>query len=222
MLEIVHRDDRVVVVDKPGGLLVHRTRQSADRVFLLQMLRDQLGQWVFPVHRLDRAASGVIAFGLSSAAARELQEALQAPDAVKEYVLMCRGEVPGEFVSERPLTSEGGVRQPARTEFERLETVRGFSLVRARLRTGRRHQIRRHLAHLGHHIVGDTRYGKGRINRWLREEYGLPRMFLHAARLECRTMSAKSPLPKDLSDFLSRYLVRHELGASALGGLGCG
>jgi tRNA pseudouridine65 synthase len=194
MLELLHRDERFVVVNKPGGLLVHRTRQSADKVVLLQLLRDQLGHWVYPVHRLDRAASGAIAFGVDREAARDLQAALR--EARKDYRLVCRGETPAAFVSDRPLSDK-----PARTEFERLAMVRGFSVLRARLRTGRRHQIRRHLAHLGHHIVGDTRYGKGGINRWLRDEFGLPRLFLGMSMTE--VYAAR--------DVTHAYLLKHKL-----------
>ena len=83
--------------------------------------------------------------------------------------------------------------------------MKGFSLLRARLATGRRHQIRRHLAHLGHQVVGDTRYGKGGINRWLRAEFGLERLFLHAARLQCAFFEVEAPLAPDLATFLERF-----------------
>lgn len=204
-LPILFSDARFVVVDKPPDLLVHRSRVAADRVTLLQLLRDQIGCFVYPAHRLDRPASGAIAFALSSEEARALQEALQAADACKEYLLLCRGETEPEFVSDRPLTSDRGVAQEARTTFERIAVIRGFSLLRARLATGRRHQIRRHLAHLGHQVVGDTKFGKGGINRWLRAEFGLERLFLHAARLRCRFFDVRAPLAGDLAAFLERF-----------------
>lgn len=202
-LTVLFLDDRVVAIDKPPGMLVHRSKESADRVFVLQTLRDQLGRRVYPVHRLDRPASGVMAFGLDPDAARDLQESLR--DATKEYLVMVRGETAPAFSSDRPLTSDKGVKQEARTDFERIESRRGFTLLQARPATGRRHQIRRHLAHLGHQVVGDTQHGKGRINRWLREEYGLPRLFLHASRVECPMLRAEAPLPGDLGDFLRRF-----------------
>ena len=204
-LPILYRDERFLVVDKPGGILVHRTRASRDRVFLVQAVRAQVGRLVHPGHRLDRAASGAIAFATDRSHVAALQEALQAPATRKEYVVLCRGETPVSFTSGRALTSERGVRQEARTEFERIGIVRGFSLLRARLRTGRRHQIRRHLAHLGHQIVGDTKYGKGGINRWLRAEFELPRLFLHATRLECGLFRVTAPVAPDLVRFLHRF-----------------
>ena len=205
MLPILHSDDRFVVVDKPPGILVHRSRVAADRITLLQLLRDQLGRFVYPAHRLDRPASGAIAFALSGEDARVLQDALQADDAIKEYLVLCRGETEEQFVSDRPLTSDRGVAQDARTSFQRLEIMRGFTLLRARLHTGRRHQIRRHLAHLGHQVVGDTKYGKGGINRWLRADFGLERLFLHASRLRCGRFDVTAPLAEDLSLFLERF-----------------
>lgn len=209
-LRVLYADDSIVAVSKPSGLLVHRTRQSTDDVFLLQMLRDQLDTYLFPVHRLDRATSGVIVFALTSDDAHLLQQRLGRPETIKQYLALVRGSTPEEFSSDRPLTGDNGTKQEARTDFERLGEFYRCSLVRARLHTGRRHQIRRHLAHLAHHVIGDTSYGKGRINRALREEYGLPRMFLHARRLQVphprsdKLLTIEDPLAPDLADFLLR------------------
>jgi tRNA pseudouridine65 synthase len=210
IFDILFEDPHLVVADKPGGLLVHRSRESGDRVFLLQELRNQLGRLLYPVHRLDRAASGAIAFGLSSEAARALQASLQAGDALKEYLALVRGSAPERGETERALTDEKGDPQAARTEFERLAEFAGLSLLRVRIRSGRRHQIRRHLSHLRHQILGDSSYGKGRINQFFRETYGLPRLFLHAWRLEFRhpfedrRVTARAPLAADLREFLLR------------------
>jgi tRNA pseudouridine65 synthase len=208
--EILHLDDHVVAVNKPGGLIVHRTRESADRVFLLQELGRDLGRFLFPVHRLDRAASGVLVFALSGQVARKLQESLSAADARKEYLALVRGETADRGRSDRPLTGPRGVRKPACTEYERLATMSRCSLLRVRIRSGRRHQIRRHLAHLHHQLIGDTTYGKGKINRFFRENYGLPRLFLHAAFLSIahpsgrERLTVRAPLPADLREFLLR------------------
>ncbi|MHC4939119.1 MAG: pseudouridine synthase [Planctomycetota bacterium] len=202
-LPILHHDARCVAIDKPPGMLVHRTKESVDRVFVLQTLRDQIGRHVYPVHRLDRPASGAMVFGLDPESARLLQESLR--EGLKEYFVLVRGETPERFVSDRELTSDKGKKQSAHTEFERVETVRGFSLLKARLSTGRRHQIRRHLAHLGHQVVGDTQHGKGRINAWLREEFGLPRLFLHSQRLVCSMVDVTAPLAGDLERFWERF-----------------
>jgi tRNA pseudouridine65 synthase len=200
----------MVIVNKPGGLLVHRSRESRDRVFLLQRLANQVGERLYPVHRLDRAASGAVVFGLSSRAARDLHINLSAGDARKEYLALVRGSAPAAGVIDRPLSADNGVRRPCHTEFERLAEFSRCSLLRVRITTGRRHQIRRHLAHLRHHVIGDTRYGKGGINRYFRETWGLPRLFLHASALAIRhpdtgePIRVAAPLPADLLDFVKR------------------
>lgn len=222
-IPILHLDARIVVVDKPPGLLVHKTRTGADEDALLQRVRDQLGRRIYPVHRLDRAASGVIAYGLDSASAQRLQAGLQQEDAVKEYLVLARGLTPETFESRRPLTDDKDVARDAHSEFARVLALpeARLSLLRVRIHTGRYHQIRRHLAHLAHHVVGDTRYGKGRDNRYLRQVHGLPRMFLHAWRLDVAhpdggRLSVKAPLEADLRAFLSRL---PEVDATAIASL---
>ncbi len=215
MIPILYRDDWLVAVAKPAGLLVHRSREARDRSFLLQLVRDQLGgDWLYPVHRLDRACSGVVVFGRSSDAARALQAALAAPGTIKEYLCLAVGRAPGRFEIDRPLTNrETGRKQPARTSFRRVRVIEGseespLTLLRARLRSGRRHQIRRHLARAGHFILGDTTYGKGRINRPFRARYGLPRLCLHAHRLRLAhpdhgaALELFDPLADDLRAFV--------------------
>ncbi len=207
-IDILYQDEQVLVADKPPGLLVHRSRESSDRVFLLQQLRDQVGRYLYPVQRLDRAASGAISFALSSEAARDLQASLTSTTARKEYLVLVRGSAADSGEIERPLTGANGKKKDALTRFEKIGEVYRSSLLRVRIFTGRRHQIRRHLAHLGHQVIGDTTYGKGKINRFLREEHGLPRMFLHCARLEfdhpggAERVEAHAPLAEDLRAFL--------------------
>jgi len=207
-IDILYQDDDLIVADKPPGLLVHRSRESSDRVFLLQLLRDQVGRYLYPVHRLDRAASGAIAFALSSEMARELQASLTSPTARKEYLALVRGSAADSGEIDRPLTGANGEKKDALTRYEKLGEIYRSSLLRVRIFTGRRHQIRRHLAHLSHQLIGDTTYGKGKINRFLREEHGLPRMFLHCARLEFdhpqggERVEVRAPLAEDLRSYL--------------------
>lgn len=204
-------DDDLVVVSKPGHMSVHRgpKSQPGER-YVLQTVRNQILRHLFPVHRLDRQTSGALAFGLSKDMAAKLQANLQADDAAKTYLVLCRGETEAEFRSDRPLTGDNGEKQPARTDFRRLATFSRCSLLQARLHTGRTHQIRRHLDHLAHQVIGDVQHGKGRINRWFREHHGLPRMFLHAWKLAFRhprtdeRLEIVDPLPPDLRDFLAR------------------
>jgi tRNA pseudouridine65 synthase len=213
---ILFEDQDLLVASKPGGLLMHRSGISRDREFFLQQLRDQLGgRWLFPVHRLDRATSGAVAFGLSSESARALQAAMQTDGCQKHYLALVRGEPPEAWTVSRPLKNERGVPQPAETSFTRLLRVdfgqgRICCLVRARLHAGRRHQVRRHLARDTFFILGDSAYGKGGINRHFRAEYGLPRLCLHACRLELphprtgQPLAIDDPLPDDLRAFLLR------------------
>lgn len=209
-IEVLYRDAAMVAVAKPAGLLVHRTRASSDRHFLLQTLRDQLGSYLFPVHRIDRAASGIIVFAFSSEGARLLQMSICADSARKEYRVLVRGSTPERWESRRPLTGPSGEPQPAWSTFEKIAELSRSSLVRAWIHTGRRHQIRRHLAHQSHQVIGDTSYGKGKINRFLRERYGLPRLFLHARRLDIshprsgEPLTIEAPLAEDLRCFLER------------------
>ena len=210
-LSILHLDERVVVVDKPAGLLVHRTRSGTNEEALLQRLRDQLGRHVHPIHRLDRMASGLLAYGLDSRSAQRLQAGLQAADAIKEYLALVRGCAPSEFASQVPLSDDKDVAREAHSEFWRLAFFPGLraSLLRARIHTGRSHQIRRHLALAGHHVCGDTRYGKARTNRNLHQRHGLPRLFLHAWRLDIAhphggRLRVTAPLAADLRTFLER------------------
>ncbi|HEX6882208.1 MAG TPA: pseudouridine synthase [Planctomycetota bacterium] len=209
-LVILHLDERVVVVAKPAGLLVHRTQSGSGEEALLQRLRDQLGQRVFPVQRLDRWASGLVAFGLDPEATADLQAGLQAPAALKEYLVLARGACPRRFECRAPLVDDKDVARTAHTTFARLAFLPGLpaSLLRARLHTGRYHQIRRHLALLGHHVVGDSRYGKARTNR-AAARLGLTRLFLHAWRLavprpELGPLAVRAPLAADLRGVLAR------------------
>lgn len=222
-LRILYRDDHIVAISKPSGMLVHRTEQAPDRVVVLQTLAAQLGQYVYPVQRLDRGTSGVIVFGLSSKDAGLLQGALRSPRASKQYGALVRWphDMPHEdaWESRRPLRNKAGEPQPAHTEFETLERLGRFALLRCTIHTGRFHQIRRHLNHCARHVIGDTTHGKGRINAEVREQFGLNRLFLHAGRL--RFEHPVSELPIDLMDPMPGELVRvlRELRSKATLGL---
>ncbi|HEU4727382.1 MAG TPA: pseudouridine synthase [Kofleriaceae bacterium] len=199
---IVHRDARCVVVDKPPGLATHRGWDGGDDA-LLQRVRDAVGCYVYPIHRLDRGASGLVLFALDGDAARELSAAW--PEADKRYLAITRGHPPEHLVIDHPIPrAPGEDRVPARTEIWRRETFGRYALVEARLHTGRLHQIRRHCKHISCPLIGDVRYGKGDHNRIFREAHALHRLALHCTSLaithpDGSRLQVSSPLPADLA-----------------------
>lgn len=173
---------------------MHRTRISEDNIFVVQLLRDQIGQRVYPIHRLDRATSGVLILGKSAEAAGRLGEKIMDKTVEKKYLAIVRGWTPEsgtiDYALDDPDSGKG--RLPAITHFRRLgvseidhaiglrhKTAR-FSLIEAELDTGRRHQIRKHFAHLNYPVIGDKRHGDVKHNTYFREVFGLKRMFLHS------------------------------------------
>ena len=217
---ILHQTDHAVYASKPSGMFVHPTdEQRRSGETLLTWLRDRVGQYVYPVHRIDRASSGIVCMGMNSESAGELQSLIQDPRSIKSYITLVRGETASRFECDLPLSrkkKEPPV--PAFTRFETIISKNGFSLLEAQIETGRRHQIRRHLARLGHQVVGDSTYGKGRINDSLRRDHGLPRLFLHAYLLEHPTGSTGieehrqvDPLPADLLVFLRLLFAEPDL-----------
>ncbi len=181
-IELLFVDEHVVVANKPSGLLVHRGWQDDDDVAMVRV-RDALGAHVHPVHRLDRGTSGALVLARTSEAAAALGRDLQAGRVDTRYLALVRGTPPEAGVVDHPVPQkEEGPRVPAVTRFRRIarSTVDRCSLVEAMPETGRLHQIRRHMKHLSHPIVGDVNSGKGDINRHCRAQYGLHRLALHA------------------------------------------
>jgi tRNA pseudouridine65 synthase len=203
-LPILYQDGVIVVVNKPSGLLVHRSPIDRHETrFAVQLLRDQLGQHVFPVHRLDKGTSGALAFALEKTTATALAEQFAGKQVRKTYVAIVRGWPQPAGVIDHPLDavqdayapSADSAPKPCRTAYRLLATVElpvrvdryptsRYALVELEPETGRRHQLRRHLAHLSHPIVGDSTYGKGRHNRLFAERYGVRRMLLACVALE--------------------------------------
>lgn len=196
-LPVCHADDRLAVVAKPAGLMVHDSALArGERDFAADRLRAQFGRPVFLVHRLDRATSGCLLLAFDRDTASALGKALMAGAVEKTYLAVCRGwPAEARFSVDHPLDGGPGkpLKKPAITDFECLATTElalpsnGFdtsryALLRARPQSGRFRQIRRHLKHLSHHLVGDTSHGDGRHNRNFRS-LGIRRMLLHAERL---------------------------------------
>lgn len=187
-LTILYEDAHLVAVNKPAGALVHRG-WGDDAVPILQQLRDQVGQHVYPVHRLDRATSGVLLFAKSSEVARDVHALFAGRAVTKQYLALCRGHDPLLVRVDHPLAKEkGGEAKSAVTEFRLIGRSGRYGLFDVTPVTGRMHQIRRHMKHASHPIIGDVRYGKGEHNRIFREEYGFHRLGLH-----CRALGLTHP-----------------------------
>ncbi|GAB3100338.1 pseudouridine synthase [Lysobacter terrae] len=195
-LPLLYCDDVLAVVNKPAGLMVHDSKLAGgESDFLADRLREQLGRPIFLVHRLDRATSGCLLLAFDRETASQLGQVMMSRDVEKDYWAICRGWPEESFVVDHPLDGGPGKPQkkPAVTRFIRLATCelampsQGFetsryALLCARPETGRFRQIRRHLKHVFHHLIGDTSHGDGRHNRNFRM-LGVHRMLLHARRL---------------------------------------
>ena len=218
-LEIPFQDHRLLVVNKPSGLIVHRG-WGHDRVTLMSLLREQVrpSSSLHPVGRLDRGASGALICALDPEAARTLSAA-QGGDLVKRYLALVRGVPPKHGTIDHPIPRRpDGPRVPALSEFRLLQTVetepRVTSLVEVIPRSGRLHQVRRHLKHISHPLIGDANSGKGALNRALAERYGLRRLALHARSVSFPhpegggMVEVEAALPKDLADPLRAMEVQ--------------
>lgn len=205
-LEILYRDTDIIAINKPSGLLVHRSPiDKHETRFALQLVRDQIGQYVYPVHRLDKPTSGVLLFALNAEVAKVLSLLFRENRVKKEYLAVVRGYTDASAEINYPLKQmldtkvekEKGIgkeAQEAQTSFVRLATVElpypvsrypvaRYSLLRLFPHTGRKHQLRRHMKHIFHPIVGDTKHGRGEHNKLFREKFESHRLLLHAQHI---------------------------------------
>lgn len=184
-IALLYVDEHLVVADKPSGLLVHRGWDNDDDVAMFRV-RDAIGEHVFPVHRLDRGTSGALLFARNPSVAALLSAAFEEGKIEKQYLALVRGNPPDDGVIDYAIQKkEDGPRVPALTRFRVVSRspVDRCSLVLALPETGRLHQIRRHLRHINHPLIGDVKHGSGSINRHYRSTYNLHRLALHANRL---------------------------------------
>lgn len=196
-------------------MIVHRGWDK-DPVTVADILRDDIVKTkVFAAHRLDRGTSGVLLFALNADAARDLQKQIEAGEVKKRYVALVRGPMKEGCLLDYPIAKDKeSERVPAVTEFIPLAHKDRWSLVEARPRTGRLHQIRKHLKHLNHPIIGDVLYGKGEINRFFRETYNLNRMALHALAVTLKNgydeiITIQAPIPEDLAEPLDKLGISY-------------
>ncbi|MDB5031917.1 pseudouridine synthase [Mucilaginibacter sp.] len=195
MLDILYRDDCLIAINKPHGLLVHRSSIAADaEEFALQLLRDQVGLKVNPVHRLDRATGGILLFALSKEVEIAMQQQFSDNLVNKKYTAIVRGYTPDSEEINYPLRKENGVLQGAFTVYQTLnraeipvplgihDTSR-YSLIEIKPTTGRMHQIRKHMSHVFHPIIGDTTHGCNKQNKLFKEKWNMTTLLLHASQL---------------------------------------
>ncbi len=194
-LKILYQDEHLVAINKPAGLLVHRSAIARDATeFAVQLLRDQIGQTVYPVHRLDRKTSGVLLFALNPEMNRALQMLFSERKTQKIYHAIVRGYTPENGVIDYPLQNERGESKEAFTKYQTLRqseidvplgkhATSRYSLVELIPTTGRFHQLRKHMAHIFHPIIGDRPHGCNKQNRLWKERWDMTRMLLHASSL---------------------------------------
>lgn len=205
-LPVLYRDEHLIAIDKPAGLLVHRSGIDRHETrFAMQMLRDQIGQRVYPLHRLDKPTSGVLLFALDADTARLAGPLFESQAVTKTYVAVVRGwadetghidyplrEIPDAITDARAAADKPA--QAAVTDYRCLARVElphpvgryssaRYSLLELRPHTGRKHQLRRHMKHIFHPIVGDTTHGDGAHNRFVRDHLDCRRLLLHCTSM---------------------------------------
>lgn len=193
-IEVLFENNELIAINKPHGLLVHRTKMAADvPIFALQLVRKYCGKRVYPVHRLDRKTSGVLLFAKNPDANRIYQQFFRDRQVIKEYNAIVRGWIDESGAIDYPLLN-AGKKQEAITNYKRLarfeldiplgqhQTSR-YSHVSILPITGRYHQIRKHMAHIFHPVIGDRPHGCNKQNRLWKEEFGCTTMLLHARKL---------------------------------------
>ena len=228
-LTILYHDETLIAVHKPAAMLVHKSPiDQHETRYAMRILRDQIGQWVYPLHRLDKATSGLLLFALDVETAQLMGQQFEQHRIEKRYLAIARGFMEKEFFVDHPLKDiaalkdqevEEPIYRDARTHFTALKyfelphsdgrfATSRYTLVEAKPETGRKHQIRRHLKHLSHPIIGDVRYGKGPHNRLFRDLLGCHRLLLAATDLRCQhphrdeTLILNCPLQEDFEKLL--------------------
>ncbi len=217
VLEILYQDAYLIAVNKPSGMLVHRSwLDKGETLFVMQTLRNQINQHVYPLHRLDRPTSGVLVFALSSEIASVMMPLFAGRDIHKTYHALVRGWIQTGALLDYPLKEERDkiadkfasgepIFQEAITEYEPLAHAKlpipmgrylecRYTLVEMKPHTGRKHQLRRHMHHLSHHIIGDVNHGDGRHNRLFRETFDCHQLLLHASRLTFNHPVSQKPV----------------------------
>jgi len=213
-LSVLFEGESCVVIDKPAWLLVHSSAFAGPKErTVMDLVREQLGEGLAPVHRLDRQTSGALVLARDGAAARAWQEALAHRESDKRYLALVRGCVKAPIAVDHVLKDEDGTPRDAQSHIEPVcwrEGEARSSLVEVRIFTGRMHQVRRHCKHVSHPVLGDSNYGKQPLNRWFRAHFGLERMALHARSITLvredtgERVDVRAPMPTELASVCER------------------
>lgn len=205
-LPILYVDEEIVAVNKPHGIAVHASGMyKDDKEFVLQTLRNQLGQKVYPAHRLDKKTSGVLLFALTEEMNRKLQNAFSENHMHKTYHALVRGHLPAEGTIYYPLINNEGKKQEAITHYRLLQhfeiavplgkhPTSRYSLAELQPDTGRYHQLRKHMAHIFHPIIGDRPHGCNKQNKLWKETFHHHTMMLHARTLQFTHPTTQTPI----------------------------
>ncbi len=213
-LDIVYEDPNMIVLNKTAGIALHPGKNIHVTTLIEGLLYygNEKGFQPHLVHRLDLNTSGALIVAKNKEAARILTDAFKRRLIGKEYIALVRGKTETKGVVDTPLDD-----QPAVTEYELISFKDDLSLIRVRIKTGRKHQIRRHMSIIGHHVVGDNKYGDKAFNREIKRKTGLKRQFLHCLKLSIpegifgKKMVFTAPLPSDLTAVLKklRFEISH-------------
>ena len=234
VLTILYQDDHLVVINKPANMLVHKSMiDRHETQFVMKILRDQIGQYVYPVHRLDKPTAGVLVFALSSDVARLLSTLFEDRKVIKEYHAIVRGFAPDELYIDYALkekhdpiadkmANKDKAAQSAQTQMMKLAELvvplpvgrypeARYSLVKLHPATGRKHQLRRHMAHIRHPIIGDTTHGDGKQNKFARVNLGFHQLALCATKLSFihpvtnESLESEATFDEQMQSFVDRF-----------------
>ncbi len=205
-LDVIHEDDQIVVINKPNNLAIHRSKLVRNtKEFAVDIIRKQTDRILNPVHRLDRKTSGIMVFSDCQDTLNALRVQFEDRLIQKTYLAIVRGYIDDEGIVEKPLLNDKGQLQEAITNYECLEKTElniplgphptsRYSLVRLYPKTGRQHQLRKHLNHLRHPIIGDRPHGCNKQNRFFKQNWGIENMMLHAREISFEHPATKKKM----------------------------
>ena len=210
-ISILFENENLIAANKPAWWLTHPSQEARNiQENLMGFVRDQLGHFVYPINRLDLQTSGIVLFGKNKEAVTKVQANWHGEKTCKRYIALVHGEVAEQGEFKFALNDENKRPKEALTYYKALKYFKDCTLVEVEIKTGRRHQIRRHFSRRMHALIGDRKYGKKIWNDPFRDHYGLTRLFLHATYLQLEDpysmeiITIESPISQDLQKVLDQ------------------